>query len=84
MKFVCVENSFPIGSSISGYVVGEIYKSQKSVLSIFAVGQFDGRIYLDDFGYVWVNENFEYINSFYKIKFEKYNFRKEKLERILS
>ena len=90
-KVICVENTFNDEnlnfSKLSRMKVGDIYEyapmlhptSRFRWLILFKNKKEDC---------IFVDENFEYTNNSYsydaKIKFEKYNYRKEKLERILN
>jgi hypothetical protein len=82
---ICVENSFYSGK-LSKFKVGKIY----NFVQYNSLVRINLKLYevLDD-DTIWVDKNFYYEQKgggfeMGIIKFEKYNYRKEKLERILN
>ena len=76
---ICVENTFKDTGTfkyLHNFQVGQIYECSISLG--------DNTVWFSSNDYIWVNENLEYYTSKNKIKFEKYNYRKEKLERCLK
>jgi flavin reductase (DIM6/NTAB) family NADH-FMN oxidoreductase RutF len=84
-KVICIENTFNergivMSYNINKFVVGKIYEYMEHEHGFIVNLTSEGNS-------VFVNknfENFEFEFADHKIKFQKYNYRKEKLERILN
>ena len=79
-KVICVENTFN-HDFLDYFSVGQLYECEPSD-SIWKIKTPRNDTWCQ---YIWVDAEFEYSDTIYnKIKFEKYNHRKEKLERVLN